>query len=100
MPKHFGILCPPTPGHMNPLAALGRSLCRRGHRVTMFQLPDLRARVEAEGLAFAALGEGKAENGELAAEIRKLGELSGLSALRFTIQCAVKLSSLVLDTAP
>ena len=98
--SHFGILCPPTPGHLNPLATLGRSLFRRGHRVTMFQLPDLRSRVEREGLEFWPLGRGHAEAGELAAAIERLGLLSGLSALRFTIRSAMRLAALVLDSAP
>jgi zeaxanthin glucosyltransferase len=30
--KHFGIICPPVPGHLNPFLALARELQRRGHR--------------------------------------------------------------------
>lgn len=29
---HFGIICPTSPGHLNPMTALGRELKRRGHR--------------------------------------------------------------------
>ena len=34
---HFGILCFPELGHLNPMIALGRELQRRGHNVTFFE---------------------------------------------------------------
>src|SRR5438270_3704418 len=98
--SHLGFFCPPTSGHIYPMAALGRVLRSRGHRVTMFQLPDLRDRIEAEGLGFLPLGEGFAESGELAAAVAQLGKLSGLAAVRFTIRSAKRLARLTLDTAP
>jgi MGT family glycosyltransferase len=82
------------------LCALGRVLQCRGHAVTVFQLPDLRARVQREGLEFWPIGDGKAEAGELASSISQLGRMTGVSAVRFTIKCAAKLAALVLETAP
>ena len=41
--NHFGILCFPELGHLNPMIALGRELQRRGHNVTFFQIPDFYA---------------------------------------------------------
>ena len=32
---HFGIICPATTGHLNPMSTLGAQLQRRGHRVTL-----------------------------------------------------------------
>ena len=37
---HIGVICPNTPGHLNPMIALGDALRRRGHRVTFFLLGD------------------------------------------------------------
>ncbi|WP_009631168.1 glycosyltransferase [Synechocystis sp. PCC 7509] len=31
---HFGIICPPVTGHLNPMTTLGYELQRRGHKVT------------------------------------------------------------------
>ena len=39
--KHFGILCPPGVGHLNNFMALGYELQQRGHRATLFGLPDV-----------------------------------------------------------
>ena len=98
--KHVGMLCPPTPGHYNAMTALGRTLRARGHRVTIFQLPDLRDRMEREGLDFWPLADGKAKPGELAQTLEHLGRLTGLTALRYTIRFCAKLAQLVLDSAP
>jgi zeaxanthin glucosyltransferase len=98
--SHFAVLCPPTSGHLYPLSTLGRALQARGHRVTVFQLPVLRARIEREGLEFLPLGVNPGEAGELATAIEQLSRLTGLHAIRFTIQCATKLAALVLRDAP
>ena len=42
---HLGIISPPVSGHINPFAALGRELGRRGHRVTWFHMEDLEDRI-------------------------------------------------------
>jgi MGT family glycosyltransferase len=39
-------------GHLNPLIALSKKLIARGHRVTIFQHPDLEQRVLEHGLEF------------------------------------------------
>lgn len=49
---HFGIFCPGAIGHLNPMVSLGRELVRRGHRVTLFGVPDVRAKVVQSGLEF------------------------------------------------
>jgi zeaxanthin glucosyltransferase len=98
--SHIGMLCPPTPGHYNAMTALGRTLCARGHCVTIFQLPDLRARMEREGLNFWPLADGQAKTGELAQALEQLGRVTGLAAVRYTIRLAAKLAQLVLDSAP
>ena len=37
---HFGIICPPATGHLNPLTTLGSELQSRGHRVTVVNVLD------------------------------------------------------------
>lgn len=54
---HFGIICPTSPGHLNPMMALGRELNRRGHRVTIIQVLDAQAQALAASLGFQVIGE-------------------------------------------
>src|SRR3984885_15943525 len=49
---HFGVLSYKGIGHLNPLIALWRELVARGHRVTLFQHPELEQHVRARGLEF------------------------------------------------
>lgn len=94
---YIGILCPPLPGHLNPIATLGRALVRRGHRVTVFQVADLKERVAAEGLEFSPIGTPSAELAEL---IDKMGKLTGLASLRFVVQGASRLAGIVCREGP
>ncbi len=50
--SHFGVLSYKGTGHLNPLIALSRQLVARGHRVTLFQHPELEQHVRARGLEF------------------------------------------------
>jgi zeaxanthin glucosyltransferase len=70
--SHFGIFCPPIAGHINPLAALGRALTARGHRVTIFQVADLESKVRSERLEFAPLGNDVFPPGTLAGSVATL----------------------------
>ncbi len=87
---NFGIISPPVSGHLNPLSALGRELQQRGHQVTFFQMPDIRAKIVAEGLNFCPIGQSDHPLGSLPESIAQLGKLSGLAALRFTVQAIKK----------
>jgi zeaxanthin glucosyltransferase len=78
---HFGILCPAAIGHLNPMYVLGRELQRRGHRVTLFHIPDVQTKVEKSGLNFFLIGEAEFPVGSLEPMYKKLGEISGLPAL-------------------
>lgn len=84
--SHFGIVSPPVLGHLRPLAALGRELIRRGHFVTVFQMPDRREFVERAGLTWRPVGESDHPKGSLPVSLATLGRLRGLPALRFTIE--------------
>ncbi len=55
--SHFGFLCPPYLGHLNPMAALATELRRRGHRTSFLALADVRKTVEGSGAGLIPLGE-------------------------------------------
>jgi zeaxanthin glucosyltransferase len=97
---HFGVLCPPIAGHVNPLAAVGRALVRRGHRVTLFHVQDMEAAARAEGLQFEALGHQDYPVGALAQSVLRLSNLSGMAALRYSIECSCRISNLILRDGP
>ena len=98
--KHFGIICPPVSGHINPFGALGRELVDRGHKVTCLQLIDLEGKIRSEGLDFAPIGLSDHPRGSLPASLAQLGRLNGLAALRFTIQAVARTSIAVCRDAP
>jgi zeaxanthin glucosyltransferase len=97
---HFGIITPPVPGHLHPFGALGRELIERGHRVTLFQMEDVRTQARAEGLEFFAIGGSDHPEGSLARSLAELGNLKGMSALRFTIRAVAKTTEMVCRDAP
>lgn len=82
------------------MATLGRALIRRQHRVTAFQIPASSNAVKAQGLEFWPLGDGQTDVGQIAEAVEKLGTLTGLKALRFSIQCGASLARAVCDYAP
>ena len=88
--KHFGIITPPVPGHVHPMAALARELMRRGHRATWFHVQDLRKKVESEGIPFHAVGLDEYPEGYLPDSLAKLGKLHGTAALNYTIQAVAR----------
>lgn len=57
MSKHFGVICSPVPGHLNPMCTIGRELLARGHRVTVFNIMDTKEKILSEGLEFCRIGE-------------------------------------------
>lgn len=98
--SHFGLICPPIAGHVNPLAALGRALIRRGHQVSFVHVGDLEQKALAEGLGFIALGDGDYARGELARSVEQLSKLSGIASLKFAVACACRISNLILRYGP
>jgi zeaxanthin glucosyltransferase len=97
---HFGLICPPVSGHVDPFAALGRMLIQRGHRVTMFQIRDLEPKVRSEGLEFCALGPEHFPLGTLAESFAKMARLRGIASLRYAVECACSISNLILEYGP
>ncbi len=97
---HLGIVSPPVSGHINPFAALGRELRRRGHRVTWFQMEDLAQRIAREDLDFYPIGYQDHPLGSLPQSLAHLGRLHGLSALRFTINAIRKTTEMICRDLP
>ena len=97
---HIGFLCPPIPGHLNPVATLGRALARRGHRTTAFQIPEARSAIEAQQLEFQPLGEGWPDTAAIAEAVARLGTLTGLSAVKFSVRCAASLANTICQHGP
>ncbi len=97
---HFGVIFPPVSGHLNPMAALGRELQQRGHRVTFFQMIDVEKKILNEGLEFCPIGQSDHPLGSLPESLAQLGSLSGLSALRFAITAITKTTNMICRDAP
>jgi MGT family glycosyltransferase len=97
---HFGIICPPYPGHLNPQAALGRELQSRGHRVTVLQISDLELKVRSEGLDFWPIGQSLYKPGFLAETFDRLAQLSEIKALQYSVDSCRQLAEIICQDAP
>jgi zeaxanthin glucosyltransferase len=98
--KHFGILCPPGTGHLNPMSALGFELQQRGYRVTMFGLPDVKPYATAAQIDFQPIGLAKYPLGSLKRSQERLGKLDGIPALLYTIELFRQGTETVLGDIP
>ena len=97
---HFGIFCPGAIGHLNPMCALGRELLRRGHRVTLFGVPDVQPKIAKSGLEFYEIGATDFPPGSIEEVYKQLGDLSGLPGLKFSIQFFQKEAAMLFREAP
>lgn len=82
------------------MCTLGRELLRRGHRVTLFGLPDVQSKVAKSGLEFYEIGRADFPPGRFEEMSKQLGELSGLPGLKFSIQFFQKEASMLFREAP
>jgi zeaxanthin glucosyltransferase len=83
---HFGIICPGALGHLNPMCTIARELLDRGHRVTLFGVPDIQARVATVmGLDFAQIGATEFPLGAIDLMYKELGQKSNLDGLKYTL---------------
>ncbi len=98
--SHFGIICPPLPGHLNPTASLGRELVQRGHRVTVFDTLDIEIKVRSEGLEFSPVGLSSFPPGTLAQFQKQMGEFEGLACARFALQMVRRVNAMRLEDTP
>jgi zeaxanthin glucosyltransferase len=97
---HLGLICPELSGHLNPMTTLGGELKRRGYRVTLIARPDARVKTESAGLEFLSVGERDFPAGSMASTTAQLGQLGGLSAIRFTAELLRRAAVTILEDAP
>ncbi|MFP4101266.1 glycosyltransferase [Coleofasciculus sp.] len=97
---HFGIICPASAGHLNPMTTLGYELNKRGHRVTLFGILDAQLKTVAAGLDFWAIGESEYPLGTNAELFAQLGKLNGRPALQYTIHWIAKRTAMFFREAP
>jgi len=98
--SHVGVICPNTPGHLNPMTALGDALRRRGHRVTFFLLGDSPGSVTSAGFEVVPLGGSVFPPDEYRAGFERLGALDGRAALKHTIAMGARAAEAILDVGP
>jgi UDP:flavonoid glycosyltransferase YjiC (YdhE family) len=79
----IGVLTPPGSGHINPMAALGRELACRGHRVVVCSFLEAEPAARAAGLDFAPLGASDYPLGTRDRLLAELGRRRGWDAVRF-----------------
>ena len=97
---HLGLLCPAETGHLNTMLPLGQEMQRRGHRVTFFGVIDAQPKVLAAGLEFQSIGEAEFPAGSTEELFIELGNLSGLAALRYTLDWIEKSAALFFKDGP
>jgi UDP:flavonoid glycosyltransferase YjiC (YdhE family) len=96
----FGAFCFPATGHLNPMTALARSLELRGHEVVLFGIADTEQRVRAAGIGFHPIGAEEYPPGSLRRLDERMARLSGVAALRFTLQRVRSSARMVLRDGP
>ena len=97
---HFGIICPASTGHLNPMTTLGYELQSRGHQVTVVGILDTEKKERSAGLEFRAIAPLESPYGTMAQFSAELGKLSGLAALRYTLNYLQKSTANLLQQAP
>lgn len=96
----FGILSPPGDGHLNPMIALGRELSVRGHVVTIFSAADAENKITKAELGFTAIGEREYPKGSVTEVSEALGKLSGMDAVKYTIEQSTNIARINLKDTP
>ena len=97
---HYGLICPPSTGHLNTMLPLGKELQKRGHQVTLFGILDAQSKTLASGLEFHGIGESECPQGIMAQRLTQLGKLSGREALELTVQWLKNDAAVLLEEAP
>ena len=96
---HFGVICPPFPGHINPLAALGRELQQRGASVTFLQISDVELKVRSESLNYYPIGLSTYRPGFLAETFEQVSQLSGIEALEYSLDFCQQITEIICQDA-
>ncbi len=98
--RHFAVIAPPTPGHLNPLQTLGAELVALGHRVTIVHQADVAPLIAAPQVGFAALSQDTPGALSLERYNAVLAAPTGAIGLRRMIRATAMLSDMLLRQAP
>src|SRR5260370_16482586 len=96
----IAFICPPIPGHLNPMTTLARALQSRNHDVVFISLPDGESSVRAAGLTFIPCAVKEFPAGSLKERFRQRSKLQGEEALRFILQNAADRTEAILNSLP
>src|SRR5260221_1058171 len=96
----FAFVCPPIPGHLNPMTTLASALQSRNHDVVFITLPDGESLVRAAGLTFVPCAVKEFPAGSLKERFRQRSKLQGEEALRFILQNAADRTEAILNSLP
>jgi zeaxanthin glucosyltransferase len=97
---HLGLLCPAETGHLNTMLPLGQEMQQRGYKVTFFGIIDAQAKVLAAGLEFRSIGEVDFPIGSSDVLFDELGKLSGLAAIKYTLDWIESSAKVFLKEGP
>ena len=95
---NIAVICPPLPGHLNPMVSLSRALQRRGHSVKLFNIPALEQSAKNWGLDFHPIGTRDADF--LARGVALMAQQQGLASLRFAVECSRRVSEILCEQLP
>ncbi len=98
--RHFAIIAPPTPGHLNPLQELGTELISLGHRVTFVHQADAAPLIGRAQMGFEPLMTAIDEEQSLAGYNAILANPTGPFGLTRMIQATATMSERLLKHAP
>lgn len=98
--RHFAIVAPPTPGHMNPLQALASELIKLGHRTTFVHQADVVRLIGDQQVGFEALPVPVQEGLSLAQYNTVLGAPTGVAGFTRMIRTTAKMSEWMLRHGP
>jgi zeaxanthin glucosyltransferase len=96
----IAFICPPIPGHLNPMTTLARKLQARNHEVVFISLPDGETSVRAAGLTFLPCAGEEFPAGSREGRLRRLSKLQGKEALRTIVQNAAAITEAMLNSLP
>ncbi|MFM7382966.1 MAG: glycosyltransferase [Microcystaceae cyanobacterium] len=97
---HYALICPATTGHLNPMLSLGKVLQQRGHQVTLIGFENAQSATLAAGLDFQVIAPQDCPKEMMAQKLAELGKLSGLAALKYTVNLLKENTNLLLRDVP
>lgn len=97
---HFGLCCPCTPGHFNPMASLGRELIDNGHKVTYFSGADGESLALAQGVEFWMLDSGQFPKGTMRKQLDRFEAIGELEGFFYTVEQYTNANKWICQYAP